>query len=68
MLDDEGALEPEGVELDMDKAEWFGQSLEHALAISEDEPMLKEALNSNESVAWSDSIEVELTQMEKVNA
>ena len=44
------------------------QLLESALAMSEDEPSLREALNGNERTAWTDAIEAELAQMEKVNA
>ena len=45
-----------------------GDEMETALAISEDEPSLKEALSGDEREAWVDAIEAELTQMEKVNA
>lgn len=65
MLEDEKNLEPGGVELDINEMEWF---TEHALAISKDEPMLKEVLEGDEHSAWSDAINAELTQMEKVNA
>jgi hypothetical protein len=65
MLEDNESLEPGGVEVDINEAEWFA---EHALAISEDEPLLKEALEGDEHSAWSDMINAELTQMEKVNA
>ena len=44
------------------------QLLESALAMSEDEPSLREALNGNECTAWTDAIKAELAQMEKVNA
>jgi Reverse transcriptase (RNA-dependent DNA polymerase) len=42
--------------------------MEQVMAISEDEPSLMEALGSDEHSAWSDAIDAELTQMEKVNA
>ena len=42
--------------------------METALAISEDEPSLREALNGDEKEAWLDAIDAELSQMEKVNA
>ena len=42
--------------------------IENAMVMSEDEPSLREALNGDEKVAWTDAIEAELTQMEKVNA
>jgi hypothetical protein len=59
MLEDNESLEPGGVEVDINEAEWFA---EHALAISEDEPTLKEALEGDECSAWSDAINAELTQ------
>jgi hypothetical protein len=46
----------------------LADEMETALAISEDEPSLREALNGDEKEAWMDAIEAELTQMEKVNA
>ena len=60
-------VEQGGVEMD---AEPVGMVLdsEHAMAISEDEPSLSEALSGDERTAWFDAIDVELTQMEKVNA
>ena len=45
-----------------------GDEMETTLAISKDEPSLKEALSGDEREAWVDAIEAELTQMEKVNA
>ena len=42
--------------------------IENAMVMSEDEPSLREALNGDERVAWTDAIEAELAQMEKVNA
>ena len=45
-----------------------GDEMETTLAISKDEPSLKEALSGDEREAWVDTIEAELTQMEKVNA
>ena len=47
--------------VDEDNWEW-------AMAMSGDEPSLREALNGGERQAWIDAIEAELTQMEKVNA
>ena len=49
----------------------FGLSavdIENAMVMSEDEPMLSEALNGDEREAWVDAINAELDQMEKVNA
>ena len=51
-----------------DDVELWGDEIETALAISEDEPSLREALSGDECEVWMDAIEVELTQMEKVNA
>jgi len=48
MLEDNGSLEPGGVELDMSEEEWFHEAMEVAMAASEDEPMLSEALNGDE--------------------
>lgn len=41
---------------------------EWAMAVSGDEPSLREALNGEECKAWLDAIEAELAQMEKVAA
>jgi hypothetical protein len=67
MLEDNGSLEPGGVELDMSEEKWFHEAMEVAMAASEDEPTLSEALNGDERSEWSDAIDAELTQMEKVN-
>jgi Reverse transcriptase (RNA-dependent DNA polymerase) len=67
MLEEEGSLEPGEVELNVDEKEWFGGIMEQAMAISEDELSLTEVLGSDERSAWSNVIDVELTQMEKVN-
>jgi hypothetical protein len=67
ILEEDGVLESGGVELNIDKAEWFGQAIEQAMVISEDEPSLTEALGGDECSAWTDVIDAELTQMEKVN-
>ena len=52
----------------MSEEEWFHEAMEVAMAASEDEPMMSEALNSDEWSEWSDVINAELTQIEKVNA
>ena len=44
------------------------EEIENMLAMSEDEPSLKDALNGDECTAWMDAIEAELYQMERVNA
>ena len=67
MLEEEGLLEPGRVEMNIDKTEWFGEVIEQAMVISEDEPSLAEALGSDECSAWTDAIDAELVQMEKVN-
>ena len=67
-MDDDETLEPGGVELNINEENWFGQIMEQAMGLNEDEPSLTEALGGDESTAWSDVINVELTQMEKVNA
>ena len=47
----------------------FGEGgMESTLAMSEDEPSLREALSGDEHAAWVDAIEAKLGQMEKVNA
>jgi hypothetical protein len=65
-LDEKGRelLEQGGV----DEMELHGMIVEEAMAISEDEPSLSEALGGDEKEAWFDAIDAELTQMEKVNA
>jgi hypothetical protein len=68
MVEEESSLEPGGVELNIDEAEWFGQIMEQAMVISEDEPSLAEVLGGDERSAWTDAIDAELIQMEKVNA
>jgi Reverse transcriptase (RNA-dependent DNA polymerase) len=67
MLEEEGSLEPGGVELNVDENKWFGEVMEQAMVISEDEPSLVGVLGGDEHSAWSDAIDVELTKMEKVN-
>ena len=72
VTDVEETLHRNGKSLDqgggIDEVELFGREMESALAISEDEPSIREALNGEEREAWCDAIEAELTQMEKVNA
>jgi hypothetical protein len=46
VIDDEGSLEPGGVELNV--AEWFHEAMELAMAVTEDEPTLQEALEGSE--------------------
>ena len=54
--------------VDVIDGQFLKKEIENAMAISEDEPSLKEALNGDEREAWMDAIEAELAQMEKVNA
>ena len=69
VLEDDGFLEPGGVEIDINEAEWFQQGIEQAamVANSEDEPTLKEALSGDERGEWLKSIEAELTQIENLH-
>jgi hypothetical protein len=68
MLEDDGTLEPGGVEPDVNKEDWFCRMMEMAMGVSEDEPTLTEALSGEERTKWSNAIDAELSQMEKVNA
>jgi hypothetical protein len=61
-------LESGGVELNIDKEVWFGQEIEHTMALSKDELSLGEVLGGDECSVWFDVIDAELSQMEKVNA
>src|ERR1700733_7130529 len=63
-----GDLEPGRVELDICEEDWFSKVMEMAMVVSEDELMLNEALSGNENSEWSDAVDAELSQMEKVNA
>ena len=47
--------------VEVDEAALLGEEMEDAMAISEDEPSLREALNGEERVAWLDTIDAELT-------
>ena len=69
VLEDDGFLEPGGVEIDINEAEWFQQGMKQAamVANSEDEPTLKEVLGGNERAEWLKSIEAELTQIENLH-
>ena len=60
-MSDQGGVEVDEVAL-------LGEEMEDAMAISEDEPSLREALNGDERAAWLDAIDAELTQMEKIKA
>ena len=60
-------LKGKGVDHGVDDVELLADEMETALAISEDEPTLREALKGDEREAWLDAIEAELAQMEKVN-
>lgn len=62
VLDENGCLEPGGVELD--EVEWCRTA---AIANSEDEPTMKEALGGDERKEWIEAIETELSQIEKLH-
>ena len=66
VIEDE-SLEPGGVELDLNETEWFRQQMIAAVANSEDEPTLKEALGGGERKEWIEAIEAELNQIEKLH-
>ena len=74
MVDGDGVLNPKrkGVidrgRVNIDEATLSVEEMESALAISEDEPSLREALSGDECQAWLNAIEAELAQMEKLNA
>jgi hypothetical protein len=44
--------------------EWFHEAMVFAMAVTEDEPKLQEALEGNEWQEWRDAIETKLTQIE----
>ena len=67
MLDQIGKAVVDQGGAEADDEDFLAEGMEYAMAISEDEPTLRDALNGNEREAWLDTIEVELTQMEKVN-
>jgi hypothetical protein len=66
MVEDNESLEPGGVEVDINEAEWFNEAMESAMIASEDEPSMEEALKGDERLPWSDAIEAELFQIEKL--
>jgi Reverse transcriptase (RNA-dependent DNA polymerase)/gag-polypeptide of LTR copia-type/GAG-pre-integrase domain len=47
--------------------EWFGDIIEEALVMSEDEPSLEEALKGDEAKEWVTAMREEITQIEKVH-
>lgn len=51
--------------VNIDEVALFREGMESTLAISEDEPSLREAFNGSECEAWRDAIEAVLVQMEK---
>jgi hypothetical protein len=68
ILEDSGFLEPGGVEIDVCEAEWFQEKMGQAMvAISEDEPSLREAMKGHERAEWTKAIEAELTQIERLH-
>jgi hypothetical protein len=66
MVEDNESLEPGGVEVDINEAEWFHEAMELAMIASEDEPSMEEALKGDERLSWSDAIKAELFQIEKL--
>ena len=66
MIEDNKSLEPGGVEVDINEAEWFHEAMESAMVASEDELSMEEALKGDEHSAWSDAIEAELFQIKKL--
>jgi Reverse transcriptase (RNA-dependent DNA polymerase) len=65
VIEENGCLEPGGVELD--EIEWCREEMNAAIANSEDEPTLKEALGGDERKEWIEAIEAELSQIEKLH-
>ena len=65
-IDTAGILETSGIEFERMGGEWIEEAVEHALAISEDVPTIKEALNGDEKADWSSAIDTELNQIEKL--
>ena len=51
----------------MNLDEWFGGMAEEALAMSEDEPSLEEAIKGDEATQWIPAMQEEITQIEKVH-
>ncbi|KAG6843298.1 hypothetical protein H0H87_006034, partial [Tephrocybe sp. NHM501043] len=48
ILDSAGSLKPSKVFINTSNAEWYQDIMEHALALSEDEPSIKDALSGDE--------------------
>ena len=65
VIEENGCLEPGGVELD--EVEWCRGEMSAAIANSEDEPTLKEALGGDERKEWIEAIEAELSQIKKLH-
>jgi predicted trehalose synthase len=68
MLSPNGKVPVDQGGVDVNSVGLLTDEVENAMAISEDEPSLREALNGDERATWIDAIEAELAQMEKVNA
>jgi GAG-pre-integrase domain len=68
ILEENGSLEPGRVEININEAEWFQEKVGQAMAaISEDKPLLKEAMNGHERAEWIEAIEAKLTQIERLH-
>ncbi|RDB27836.1 Retrovirus-related Pol polyprotein from transposon TNT 1-94 [Hypsizygus marmoreus] len=66
VVDAAGLLDPSEVEIDDFGPEWVHEAIESAMLASEDEPPVKDALSGGEKQEWSDAIEAELAQIEKL--
>jgi hypothetical protein len=65
VIEDNNCLEPGGVEVD--EIELFRDEMSAAIANSEDEPSLKEALGGGERKEWIEAMEAKLSQIEKLH-
>jgi hypothetical protein len=54
-----------GVKTNLD--EWFGGIAEEALAMSEDEPLLEEAMKGDKTTQWVMAMWEEIAQIKKVH-
>ncbi|KAG6827817.1 hypothetical protein H0H87_003569, partial [Tephrocybe sp. NHM501043] len=57
-------LEPGGIKI---KGDWVEETLEYAIAASKDEPLVQEAISSNETSVWSVAIDAKLSQIKKMD-
>jgi hypothetical protein len=66
VTDNDSSLEPGGVEILTNQADWFHEAMELAMSTVTDEPNLQEVIEGSEHRQWKDAIESELTQIEKL--